>query len=234
MEAEQRAKLIVREPGLEPVTVFLDRPEIVLGRGSGCDARLHSPYVSRRHAMISSAAGIHQLCALDASNGTSVNGRSLVDSVRLFHGDEIRLANVSLWYLIEIPLDEETPRLPERTAAQILRQSLLLSLDEETHRVWMEERDQEVVLAPNEFKLVQHLFARQGRVASREELCAAVWGEGAFDYESLYRLVQRVKDKIEPDPSNPKYVVSHRGLGYSLHARAADVTGGPPNQAPAE
>jgi pSer/pThr/pTyr-binding forkhead associated (FHA) protein len=234
--AERRAKLVVREPGLDPVTVFLDRPLLVLGRGSECDARLHSPYISRRHAIVETVRDGHVLRDLDSANGTSVNGEIIAGGVTLSHGDEIKLSNVSLWYLVEIPLDEDTPVLEPRARRG---EGLLLALDEETHRAWVRETGAEVALAPNEFKLVQYLFGRRGGVASREELGAYIWGEDRYDLESLYRLVQRVKEKLEPDAANPRYLISHRGIGYSLqissdHEGSADRSsrqapnGGPP------
>jgi pSer/pThr/pTyr-binding forkhead associated (FHA) protein len=213
---DQRAKLIVREPGLDPVTVFLQRESTALGRGSESDARLHSPYVSRRHILISTNGAGHTLRPLDSANGTTLNGKEVGGEVHLSHGDEIRLADVSIWYLIEIPADAKTPSLPVRRLVTTSQAGLYLSLDDERHRVWIAERDQEVSLAPNEYKLLSYLFAKRGRIASREELLTAVWQEDAYDLESLYRLIQRVKEKIESDPSQPKYVISHRGLGYSL------------------
>jgi len=78
---------------------------------------------------------------------------------------------------------------------------------------------------------VHYLFGRRGGVATREELGAEVWGEGSYDLESLYRLVQRVKEKLEPDAANPRYLISHRGIGYSLQVAGpatAAVTPGEP------
>jgi DNA-binding response OmpR family regulator len=92
---------------------------------------------------------------------------------------------------------------------------LAISLDEDKHLAWVAEIGKGIALAPNEFKLVQVLHNLDGQVASREDLLAAIWGDG-YDLDSLYRLVQRVKEKIEPDPANPRYLISHRGLGYSL------------------
>lgn len=220
--ADRWAKLIVREPGLDPVSVFLDGPEITLGRGEESRARLHSPYVSRQHVLIAARGEGHILQCLEASNGTSVNGRPVSGELLLSHGDEIRLADVSVWYIIEVPPDVPTPPLPEREAAATVYSGLYISLDEERHRVWLADRDEEVPLAPNEFRLLGYLAARPGRVAAREELIMAVWGENDYDVDSLYRLVQRVKEKIEPDPATPRYLISHRGLGYSLEVNAPE------------
>jgi DNA-binding response OmpR family regulator len=65
--------------------------------------------------------------------------------------------------------------------------------------------------------LLWELASAPGRVFSRETLLERVWG---YDYFGDTRLVdvhvRRLRTKIEPDPSNPRYVVTVRGLGYKL------------------
>lgn len=72
-------------------------------------------------------------------------------------------------------------------------------------------------LTRTEFRLLGELAARPGRVLSREELLQRVW---EYDYFGDGRLVdvhvRRLRKKIEPDPSNPRYVVTVRGMGYRL------------------
>jgi hypothetical protein len=216
LKEEPRAKLLVREPGMDVVTVFLTRPVTVLGRDQSCDAFLHSPYVSRRHAQVVLAGDEHVLSDLDSTNGTSVNGNRVEGQITLVHGDEIGLSNVRIWYMLDVAADEQTPLLPDRTMPKSPRQPLLLSLDPGTHRIWIEERSCEVPLAPLEFKLVEYLMEKKGQVATRDEIGLAVWGASDLEYESLYRLVDRVKEKIEPEPSHPRFLISHRGIGYSL------------------
>jgi DNA-binding response OmpR family regulator len=52
---------------------------------------------------------------------------------------------------------------------------------------------------------------------SREDLLERVWARDYFDDERLVDVhVRRLRTKIEPDPANPRYVVTVRGMGYKL------------------
>ena len=75
----------------------------------------------------------------------------------------------------------------------------------------------EVHLTKTEFRLLCELASAPGRVFSREQLLERVWG---YDYFGDGRLVdvhvRRLRTKVEPDPANPRHVVTVRGLGYKL------------------
>ncbi len=78
-------------------------------------------------------------------------------------------------------------------------------------------RGEPVHLTKTEFKLLVELASGPGKVFSRETLLEKVWG---YDYFGDGRLVdvhvRRLRTKIEPDPADPRYVVTVRGLGYKL------------------
>jgi hypothetical protein len=209
---------MVREPDSPEVATHILGRNLTIGRDAGSDLQLRSPYVSRRHARIEYTGSSHLLSDFESTNGTLLNGALVDRPTELVHGDEITLSNVRLWYVVEIPVDEKTPALPDRQRIERPAGTLLLSVDEGRHSVWLEEGARDVSLTPLEFKLVQFLFERRGNVASRDEIGAAVWGDGGFEYDALYRLVDRLKSKIEPEPSQPRYLISHRGFGYSLRA----------------
>lgn len=70
-------------------------------------------------------------------------------------------------------------------------------------------------LTPTEFDLLAHLAAHPGRVFTREELLRTVWGYEYFgDDRTVDVHVRRLREKIEPDPSNPVYVLTSWGKGY--------------------
>ncbi len=75
----------------------------------------------------------------------------------------------------------------------------------------------ELHLTATEFRLLVDLAQADGRVLSREDLLERVWG---YDYFGDSRLVdvhiRRLRTKIEPDPSNPTFLVTVRGSGYKL------------------
>ncbi len=78
-------------------------------------------------------------------------------------------------------------------------------------------RGEPVPLTKTEFNLLVELATEPGKVFSRETLLEKVWG---YDYFGDGRLVdvhvRRLRTKIEPDPADPRYVVTVRGLGYKL------------------
>ena len=75
--------------------------------------------------------------------------------------------------------------------------------------------DAPVELTAQEFKLLIHLVSNPGRTFSREELLSGAWG---IDYEGTPRtvdtFVRQLRQKLEPDPEAPRYILTARGLGY--------------------
>ncbi len=77
--------------------------------------------------------------------------------------------------------------------------------------------NQEVPVTKTEFQLLCELGQDRGGVLSREALLDKVWGLGYFGDMRLVDVhVRRLRIKIEDDPSNPKHLVTVRGLGYRL------------------
>ncbi len=66
-----------------------------------------------------------------------------------------------------------------------------------------------------EFRLLYALMTHPGRVVPSENLVEYVWGYGGEGSQGLVRgLISRLRSKIEPDPSNPRYIVNEAGIGY--------------------
>jgi DNA-binding response OmpR family regulator len=79
----------------------------------------------------------------------------------------------------------------------------------------------EVKLTKTEFRLLCELAAAPDKVFSRELLLDRVWGYGHFGDSRLVDVhIRRLRTKIEPDPANPRHVVTVRGLGYRLDREA--------------
>ena len=75
----------------------------------------------------------------------------------------------------------------------------------------------EAHLTKTEFRLLVELASTPGRIFSREVLLERVWGLGYFGDGRLVDVhVRRLRTKIEPDPANPRHVVTVRGLGYKF------------------
>jgi two-component system response regulator RegX3 len=76
-----------------------------------------------------------------------------------------------------------------------------------------------VTLPLKEFDLLELLLRNAGRVLTRGQLIDRVWGSDYVgDTKTLDVHVKRLRAKIEPDPANPKYLLTVRGLGYKLEA----------------
>ena len=88
-----------------------------------------------------------------------------------------------------------------------------MKIDREGRRVYIEEK--EINLTAKEFDVLELLFMNPNKVYSREKLLTTVWGE---DYPGDVRTVdvhiRRLREKIEKNPSEPKYVHTKWGVGY--------------------
>lgn len=91
-----------------------------------------------------------------------------------------------------------------------------LKIDFERKKVFIET--EEVRLTAKEYKLLEILAKNKGRVLTKTMLLQQVWdAEGAFVEENTVNVtLNRLKKKIEPDPSNPIYITNLFGLGYTF------------------
>ena len=70
-----------------------------------------------------------------------------------------------------------------------------------------------------EFELLEMLLRNTGRVLTRMQLIDRVWGSDYVgDTKTLDVHVKRLRAKIEPDPAEPRYIVTVRGLGYKFES----------------
>jgi DNA-binding response OmpR family regulator len=72
-----------------------------------------------------------------------------------------------------------------------------------------------IKLRPTEYRLLYHLIENAGWTVPHDQLLAKVWGYEYRDEAHYVRLyVNYLREKIEADPSNPKYILTERGVGY--------------------
>jgi DNA-binding response OmpR family regulator len=72
-----------------------------------------------------------------------------------------------------------------------------------------------IELTPKEFRLLEYLLKNRSRVLARDAILNAVWGFSVFvTQRSVDRCVTTLRNKIEPDPHNPGYIKTVRGIGY--------------------
>ena len=90
-----------------------------------------------------------------------------------------------------------------------------LELDRNACRVFL--RGGELTLTATEFRLLEFLMTRPGIVFSREQLLNSVWGhDRAVTDRTVDVYVLRLRQKVETDPTNPLFIRSVRGFGYSF------------------
>ena len=81
------------------------------------------------------------------------------------------------------------------------------------------KRGVQIDLSPKEFDLLVTLAENEGRVMSREYLLSHVWGEDFYgDDRTVDVHIRWLREKLEDDPSNPKYIQTVRGIGYILRS----------------
>jgi DNA-binding response OmpR family regulator len=101
----------------------------------------------------------------------------------------------------------------DRESEENILQSGNLTMDLNRREVSLD--DQQVSLKPKEFDLLCYLVQHQGHVLSRDRILEKVWG---WDYHGESRTVdvhiRWLRKKIEEDPSNPKRILTVRGVGY--------------------
>ncbi|MEG6565686.1 response regulator [Thermoanaerobacterium saccharolyticum] len=88
-----------------------------------------------------------------------------------------------------------------------------LNIDLSKYRV--EKNGKPIELTSREFDLLKFLVANRGLIFSREMLLEKVWGYEYFgDVRTVDVTIRRLREKIEDDPANPRYIHTKRGVGY--------------------
>lgn len=91
-------------------------------------------------------------------------------------------------------------------------------LDEDAGEVWVSGMPVEP-LTELEFKLLKLLYQRMNKITDKFQIVETVWGVDYIeqvDDARIEKLVSRLRSKVEPDPSNPRYLLTMRGRGYKL------------------
>ncbi len=103
----------------------------------------------------------------------------------------------------------------EPDAAPTVLEAGPVRMDVERHIVTVAGEEQRMPL--KEFELLEMVLRNAGRVLTRGQLIDRVWGSDYVgDTKTLDVHVKRLRARIEPEPSEPRYLVTVRGLGYKL------------------
>ena len=111
--------------------------------------------------------------------------------------------------------------LPPPAPRQSITVDDRLSIDFERREVTVD--GQKVQLRPTEYRLLYHLASNPGTVLSHETLLSRVWGPEYRDASHYLRLyINYLRQKLEQDPSSPRYILTERGVGYRFLDYARD------------
>ena len=81
-------------------------------------------------------------------------------------------------------------------------------------------RGQEIRLTPKEFDLFVYMARHPNRVITHRTLLEAVWGEASQEQPEYLRVFMgQLRKKLEPDPSNPRYLVTEPWVGYRFNPK---------------
>ncbi|MBN2549999.1 MAG: FHA domain-containing protein [Anaerolineales bacterium] len=212
------------------------RKNLLVGRETSCDLVIADRQVSRHHAcFIVSPEGIF-IEDLDSKNGTYVNGQLIDGKTMLQDGDIVQTALVQKFVFLSsdatLPLEQVEAEI--RNDSAFFEQAVggaaagRLRLDKRSRRVWVsvQQGDQsyteiEVVppLSVSQFRLLELLYEKPGRVVSRRDLVTAIWEEKqAYDVseQALDALVRRLRDRITSIDKTHEYIITVRGHGLRL------------------
>lgn len=98
-------------------------------------------------------------------------------------------------------------------SAAVILESGPIRLDPERHAVTMNGTD--VSLTPSEFKLLQTMMQAPGKVFSRDELLDRLYDNGGVVVDRVIDVhMGKLRQKLEPDPSTPQFLLTVHGVGY--------------------
>src|SRR6202165_2592487 len=90
-----------------------------------------------------------------------------------------------------------------------------LVIDFSQHLVLLAEK--EVTLTPTEYAIIAYLAQNMGRIVTQDLLLEHVWGEEYLGESHMLQVnINRLRRKLEADPSQPRYILTKVGVGYSL------------------
>lgn len=208
--------VLIVEQGMDDASIIpLDQHVQVIGKTAKADIQVNNPFISRRHAQFSQEKGHFLVQDLGSKNGTYVNGARLDSNpVQLRNGDKIELAEGQVVLLFQERSGTLTlPPDPSRASEGDLR------VDSGSREVWVQGQQLEPRLSRKEFDVLALLYRRAGQACSKDEIAAHGWSErtqGDVGDQEIEQCIRRVRLRVEPDPSNPVYVLTVRGYGYKL------------------
>ncbi len=193
--------------------------DYLVGRDASCDITISDRQVSRYHVRFQVLPEGIRMEDLGSKNGTHHNGQPASGPIWLHDGDVIQVALVQKFMFVT---SDATATMPLEAVMETdigFQMPRHLRLEKRSRRVWVNEHELLPPLSVSQFRLLELLYERDGRVVDRREMSAVVWGdEDAADVseQALDALVRRLRDRLAAlDPTN-NYIITVRGHGLRL------------------
>jgi hypothetical protein len=161
----------------------------------------------------------YMLCDHGTSNGTYLNGELIESDGRLYRlkdYDLIGLARVrgEMRVLLRFRTSHKTQPgwVDEEPCRPSVNKGLSVNLG--ARRVFVDGK--EVPLTRTEWKVFQVLYANRGKSSTMDDITWEVWGPEGVLPELVAKYIQRLRDKIEPERSKPRYIITNPAGGYIL------------------
>jgi pSer/pThr/pTyr-binding forkhead associated (FHA) protein len=206
--------LIIRRQDASFTELEWSKPALTLGRDSANDIIIDHPLASRRHARLERDESGYLVRDLESTNGTYVNGDRIEGAHLLRNQDKVWVADTEI--IFNDPEATQKGPLPVEILKRVRAAEEALRLDSRAKEVYMLGKILDPPLTVKEFQLLELLYTHKGQVISKDEIAKNVWDYEVYDYNAIDALVYRLRQRIEQDPGNPRFLVTVRGFGYKL------------------
>ena len=207
MTAKLPERLQVKKGNCGASVIPLEGKSLTIGVASDVDILFEAQYVSRRHICIDRIGDDYYVRDLGSTNGSSVNGKELgPDSVPLKNGDIIELASGEV-------------QLEFRSDGTVYLAPRGIEINRDSREVSVNNQIIKPMLSSKLFDILAVLDIYRGKACSKKELASAGWPErsqGEVSDQEIDQSIRRLRKRLEPNPSNPQYIVTIRGYGYRL------------------
>ncbi len=200
---------------------FALQDNLMIGRDESCDIHIPDRQISRYHARLMATPDGILLEDLGSKNGTHRNGHGVFEPVLLSDGDVIQVALIQQFVFMTsdatatMPLDSAETEIAVVPPGHPRR----LRLDKRSRRVWVGKEELTPPLSVSQFRLLELLYDREGRVVDRREMAASIWGDAdaaEVSEQALDALVRRLRDRLAALDPLHTYIFTVRGHGLRL------------------
>lgn len=214
--------LLIEEGQLKQRCRMTPNMAITAGRDPECDLAIETQGASRFHADFLFTGQELYVVDRQSTNGTFVSGNRVPpdEQVSLEIGDRVRIgpAEVIIWDEDELP-EEFKQFLPE--TGKITPQTIFVNLADGL--VLVNGKIPVACLSPSEIDLLEFMYQKERGTTTTSEVAEIVYGTGKVSRMIVASFIDGLRTKIEPRPSDPRFLVAVPGTGYRLRTRGGQL-----------